>query len=104
MLRDIFLIAQPPLLGEEGKIRDSSGWATPPVGRGYDLSPLRGSISPRYSFPRSLERHASFQPALTHSSRASRPTNSVAIMLSHGSFGFSSVSKTVCRDIEIVRF
>src|SRR5262245_45859068 len=30
MLRDVFLIAQPPLLGEEGKIRDTTIWATAP--------------------------------------------------------------------------
>jgi hypothetical protein len=26
MLRDVFLIAQPPLLGEEGEIRHSTIW------------------------------------------------------------------------------
>src|SRR5262245_17752482 len=31
-----FLIAQPPLLGEEGKIRHTTIWATAPRGRGPD--------------------------------------------------------------------
>ena len=30
MLRDVFLIAQSPLLGEEGKIRAFTIWATTP--------------------------------------------------------------------------
>jgi len=35
MLRGFLLIAQPPLLGEEGKRRSFIIWATAPSGRGF---------------------------------------------------------------------
>jgi hypothetical protein len=47
-LRDILWMSRPPLLGEEGKIADQCVWATAPFGRGYDLSPLRGSNGNQY--------------------------------------------------------
>jgi hypothetical protein len=38
MLRGIFLIAQPPLLGEEGKFATPPFGATAPIGRGPDTA------------------------------------------------------------------
>ena len=46
MLRDVFLIAQQPLLGEEGKIRHTAIWETAPYGRGYTLTALRAYLLP----------------------------------------------------------
>ena len=41
MLRSFFLIAQTPLLGEEGEVHYFTIWATAPRGRGYILTALR---------------------------------------------------------------
>src|SRR5262249_40895634 len=45
-LRNFFLIAQPPLLGEEGKIRHTTIWATTAQGRGQRVEANRDALSP----------------------------------------------------------
>jgi hypothetical protein len=45
MLHDVFLIAQPPLLGEEGKIRHTTIWATADAGSPYAIRAKKTTLT-----------------------------------------------------------
>jgi len=63
MLRDLILIAQPPLLEEEGKIRHSTIWATAPEGRcRFEWSPVGAKESQEICRPSGAYRHIAAKP------------------------------------------